>query len=178
MHTRHYESRSTCFICFARRPTMKNLTNSCLTCAEIRRQIRSSLPVSRQRRRCSKRSRMWKRKCRIRRSMSGEVWYPRCFACAKSELGGSAPLCRTRRKRQAVLNAGFGGYYIAKAMQTIRFKLDRSGAELASEAKCSANRSATHFVCDRPFLIVVKKRGAERPFFVMWVDNAELLCKP
>jgi len=29
---------------------------------------------------------------------------------------------------------------------------------------------------DRPFLIYVKKRGAEySPFFVMWVDNAELM---
>ena len=37
---------------------------------------------------------------------------------------------------------------------------------------------AIHFVCDHPFLIVVKKQGAKRPFFVMWVDNAELLCKP
>ena len=76
------------------------------------------------------------------------------------------------------LNAGFSGYYIAKAMQTIRFKLDRSGAELASEAQMHCKPMATRFVCDRPFLIVVKKRGTERPFFVMWVDNAELLCKP
>jgi hypothetical protein len=30
-----------------------------------------------------------------------------------------------------------------------------------------------HF--DRPFLIYLKKRDAARPFFVMWVDNAELL---
>ncbi len=76
------------------------------------------------------------------------------------------------------LNAGFNGYYIAKAMQTIRFKLDRTGAELASEAETLCKPSPTYFVCDRPFLIVVKKRGAERPFFVMWVDNAELLSKP
>jgi hypothetical protein len=27
----------------------------------------------------------------------------------------------------------------------------------------------------RPFLIYLKKRGAGHPFFVMWVDNAELL---
>jgi hypothetical protein len=76
------------------------------------------------------------------------------------------------------LNAGFTDYYVAKAMQTIRFRLDRSGAELASEAQVVCEPMATHFVCDRPFLIVVKKRGAERPFFVMWVDNAELLSKP
>jgi hypothetical protein len=24
----------------------------------------------------------------------------------------------------------------------------------------------------------MKRRGAERPFFVMWVENAELLSKP
>jgi hypothetical protein len=76
------------------------------------------------------------------------------------------------------LNAGFRGYHIQQAMQTIRFKLDRSGAELASESKTYCLPMATHFVCDRPFPIVAKKRGAERPFFVMWVDNAELLCKP
>ncbi len=76
------------------------------------------------------------------------------------------------------LNSGFNGYYIAEAIQSVRFKLDRSGAELASEAQIPCLPSATHFVFDRPFLIVVTKRGAERPFFVMWVDNAELLCKP
>jgi hypothetical protein len=76
------------------------------------------------------------------------------------------------------LNAGFSDFYIREAMQTIRFKLDRSGAELSSESKLYCMPDATHFILDRPFLIVVKKRGAERPFFAMWVDNAELLCKP
>ena len=76
------------------------------------------------------------------------------------------------------LNAGFGTYYIARAMQSIRFRLDRSGAELASESKLYCLPTPTFFLCDQPFLIVIKKRAAERPFFVMWVDNAELLCKP
>jgi uncharacterized membrane protein len=77
-----------------------------------------------------------------------------------------------------LLNEGFRSYYIARAIQSIRFRLDRSGAELASEAQVPCKPMATYYVCDRPFLIVAKKRGAERPFFVMWVDNAELLCKP
>jgi hypothetical protein len=76
------------------------------------------------------------------------------------------------------LNASFGDYHLGKALQTVRFKLDRAGAELSSEAQIPCKPMATHYVCDRPFLIVVKKRGAERPFFVMWVDNAELLCRP
>ena len=81
------------------------------------------------------------------------------------------------RSDKQLVNTGFSSYHIAKAMQTIRFKLDRSGAELASEAQMPCKPMATHFVFNRPFLIVVKKRGAERPFFVMWVDNAELLCR-
>ncbi|MGA2068226.1 MAG: hypothetical protein ABSG86_24855 [Thermoguttaceae bacterium] len=76
------------------------------------------------------------------------------------------------------LNATMKDYFIGKAAQTIRFKLDRSGAELASESKLYCLPLPTYFVFDRPFLIVVKKRGSERPFFVMWVDNAELLCRP
>lgn len=76
------------------------------------------------------------------------------------------------------LNTGFGEYNIEKVVQTIHFKLDRSGAELASEGKMYCMPESSHFVFDRPFLIVVKKRGAKQSFFVMWVDNAELLCKP
>jgi len=76
------------------------------------------------------------------------------------------------------LNPGFTGYHFALAAQTIRFKLDRSGAELASEFKAYVKPMATHYVFDRPFLIYIKKRGRDRPFFVLWVDNAELLSKP
>jgi hypothetical protein len=76
------------------------------------------------------------------------------------------------------LNTGFTDYHIAKAIQTIRFKLDRSGAELAAEAQLFCKPMATYFVCDHPFYVIIKKRGVTRPFFVMRVDNAELLCKP
>ena len=75
-------------------------------------------------------------------------------------------------------NDGFTGYHIVKALQTIRFRMDRSGAELASEARLPCAPTPTHYLCNRPFLIVMKKRDTERPFFVMWVDNAELLSKP
>jgi hypothetical protein len=34
-----------------------------------------------------------------------------------------------------------------------------------------------YYLFDKPFLVYMKKRGAEHPFFVMWVDNAELLDK-
>jgi hypothetical protein len=31
------------------------------------------------------------------------------------------------------------------------------------------------YAVDGPFLIYLQKHGAAHPFFVMWVDNAELL---
>lgn len=75
-------------------------------------------------------------------------------------------------------NTGYEDYWIKLALQTIQFRLDRSGAELKSEAKLYAAPEPSHFVFDQPFLIYMKKRGAKHPFFVMWVDNAELLSKP
>jgi len=65
---------------------------------------------------------------------------------------------------------------IVEAMQTIEFRLDRSGAMLESEAFLAIEKAEPReFRFHRPFLIYMKKRDADRPFFVMWVDNAELL---
>ncbi len=75
-------------------------------------------------------------------------------------------------------NKGYEDLYIRLALQMIHFRLDRSGAELKSEAKLYAAPEPRLFVFDKPFLIYLKKRGARHPFFVMWVDNAELLSKP
>jgi hypothetical protein len=67
---------------------------------------------------------------------------------------------------------------ITEAMQTIEFRLGRAGAKVESEARLPATTAAPmHFVFDRPFLVYMQKRGAEQSFFVMWVDNAELLVR-
>ena len=81
-------------------------------------------------------------------------------------------------------NAGFAEHYLSSAMQSIDFQLDHAGAEIISKAVVDAakpDKKADHpppkLVFDRPLLLYLKKRGAARPFFVMWVDNAELLSK-
>ncbi len=70
-----------------------------------------------------------------------------------------------------------GGDPVSEAYQMIRFRLDRSGAVLKSVAKVTTAKSAPSrmFILNRPFLIYLKKRDVQQPFFVMWVDNAELL---
>ena len=68
------------------------------------------------------------------------------------------------------------GYFIRKAIQVTDFTLGRTGIILDSDAEIvnSPIRRSFHF--DRPFLIYIKKREpAASPFFVMWVDNAELM---
>jgi hypothetical protein len=79
-----------------------------------------------------------------------------------------------------LLNPTLRGLYLDTALQRVRFRLDRRGAEVRSEAQVvlkglSDGRDDFHF--DRPFLIVMTKRGAKQPFFVMWVDNAEMLSR-
>jgi WD40 repeat protein len=68
------------------------------------------------------------------------------------------------------------------AYQALQFRLNRKGADLDSGVDLrtlgdGADDDPNTFHFDRPFLIYLKKRGVAQPFFVMWVDNAELLCK-
>jgi hypothetical protein len=72
-------------------------------------------------------------------------------------------------------NATLRGQRMDVAQEDIAFRLDRSGAELRAESHMYAASTAMYYVFDRPFLIYLKKRGATRPYFAMWVDNAELL---
>ena len=70
--------------------------------------------------------------------------------------------------------------FIGQAMQSIRFKLDTKGVEVTARTRLESDWSQgpEHLIFDRPFLIVLRKRGTSAPFFVMWVDNAELLQRP
>ena len=72
------------------------------------------------------------------------------------------------------------GYFILQAMQMIDFALSRTGVTLKSEARLIVPAARMpvprQLYFNRPFLVYVKKRGPDKsPFFVMWVDNAELM---
>jgi len=84
-------------------------------------------------------------------------------------------------------NRGWRDYGIFEAMQMIDFALSRTGVTVKSWAIVVAAPFASgprrieeprHLYFNRPFLVYVKKRGPDKsPFFVMWVDNAELMKK-
>ncbi len=75
----------------------------------------------------------------------------------------------------SITNPSALGQRIDVATQEIVFRLDRSGAEVSAEAKTYMLPVPSLYHIEGPFLVYMKKRGAETPFFVMWVDNAELL---
>ncbi len=78
---------------------------------------------------------------------------------------------------KSLLNPEFRGMPISTAMQVVNFRLDRSGVILKSQSVLSIAGGPKEFIFDKPFLIYLKKRDVEQPFFVMWIDNAELLTE-
>ncbi len=74
-------------------------------------------------------------------------------------------------------NKALQGQRINVCQQDVSFCLDRSGVELASEAKVYMKPAPAFYVFDRPFLVLMQQRASGMPCFVMWVDNAELLRK-
>jgi hypothetical protein len=79
------------------------------------------------------------------------------------------------------LNPGFTTLFVADATQLIRFQLDESGAILDAEAGIvmlngdEPPPEPRRFVFDRPFLLYLQQRQAQQPYFVMWVENPEVL---
>jgi len=87
----------------------------------------------------------------------------------------------TELTQRAVLNPGFEAIPIISASQMIRFQLDESGAVLTSESEvrlANGDPEASkprRLILDRPFLIYLQQHDAQEPYFVMWVENLEVL---
>jgi hypothetical protein len=79
-----------------------------------------------------------------------------------------------------VTSGPLGGLPVAVAAQSIRFRLDERGAVLKSVAMVGAKAagpppSPRKLIFDRPFLILLERRGAAHPYLALWVDNPEVL---
>jgi hypothetical protein len=82
--------------------------------------------------------------------------------------------------KQIVTPGSLQGTPILLALQSIRFRLDEKGAMLKSQAiiPCSVDGDELkprQFIFDKPFLILLERKGAPQPYFALWVDNPELL---
>jgi hypothetical protein len=73
-------------------------------------------------------------------------------------------------------------YFVADAVQFIKFILNEEGAKLRSEAamtlyKCASFSPPTirHFVFNRPFLLYLTQGKDAPPYFVAWISNSEVM---
>ena len=73
-------------------------------------------------------------------------------------------------------NPGFEGMPIARALQSILFRMDEEGVTLRSTYAVGVLSApvAKRLVFSGPFLVVLKERDAKNPYYAMWVANGEL----
>jgi hypothetical protein len=78
-----------------------------------------------------------------------------------------------------VLNKDYSDYHVDEAIQEIKFVLDEKGVMLESKAFLSLSKSvelSRSYIFDQPFLLYMKEKGANYPYFAMWVVNTELMA--
>lgn len=94
-------------------------------------------------------------------------------------------------EEKMILNKNFEEYYIDKAIETIDFSLDESGAKLEAEGKIVSKKIGLNIgrklIFDKPFLIIMResneskykslKKPPKSPYFVMWIENNEFMQK-
>lgn len=76
-------------------------------------------------------------------------------------------------------------YIITQALQTIKFKMDKKGGTLKSEAAMSVMKMALmpevekqrFFLFDKPFVLFLKEENKDKPYFAMFVEDTSFLVK-
>ena len=76
-------------------------------------------------------------------------------------------------------------HYVETALQRTALVLDENGAIVESKAFTVTDSSAVepvimhpkHLVFDNPFFIIIKRKDTVNPYFVMYIENTELLLK-
>jgi hypothetical protein len=79
-----------------------------------------------------------------------------------------------------LLNEGFEEYFVDEARQNINFRFDERGASVDSESKLVLEKKGPapeykRLVFSSSFLLYMRTKGAEYPYFAVWVENDELL---
>jgi len=79
-----------------------------------------------------------------------------------------------------IKNEDFNNYSIGKAIQIIDFKLNEQGISLTSIAEnvmyeCDLENEPRKLIFNKPFLIILKEKDKDEPYFLMWINNSELV---
>lgn len=82
-----------------------------------------------------------------------------------------------------VTTKGFESYRIAQMFENIKFDMDEKGARVENEAVIlmikgiPVQEKVRRFILDAPYWIVMKRADSAQPYFILGVNNAELMKK-
>ncbi len=82
-------------------------------------------------------------------------------------------------------NDNFTHYAIGQMYEMIKFDLDEKGARVENKAVIALptamppeeGKKIRSFIMDKPFWVIMKRRGNKNPYFVLGVSNTELMKK-
>ena len=80
-------------------------------------------------------------------------------------------------------NAKFADYIFAAMFENIKFDMDETGARVENEAVIAMSGAypgyvpppVKHFILDKPFWVVMKRTASSHPYFILGVQNTELM---
>ncbi len=77
-------------------------------------------------------------------------------------------------------NRDFEDYFFTEAVHDISFELNESGAYADSEAKIMLEKGPgpRTMIINHPFLIMMKERNSDKPYFAAWIADPEVLVRP
>lgn len=88
---------------------------------------------------------------------------------------------------KSLVNAGFEEYMIAQMYENIKFDMDEKGARVENEAVIVATKMADapsldatkpkNLYLDKPYWVIMKRADSENPYFILGVNNTELMEK-
>ena len=81
-------------------------------------------------------------------------------------------------------NKNFKDYFIAQMFENIKFDMDEKGARVENEAVITLTKNSVmqvqdprNFILDKPYWIVMKRSDSQKPYFILGVNNTELMEK-
>ncbi|MEA3295562.1 MAG: hypothetical protein U9Q27_00240, partial [Patescibacteria group bacterium] len=79
-------------------------------------------------------------------------------------------------------NKGFTDYYIAQMFENIKFDMDEKGARVENEAIIVMHKDVMmepekpkNFILDKPYWAIMKRADSQNPYFILGVNNVELM---
>ncbi|MFA5995419.1 MAG: hypothetical protein WCW27_06760 [Patescibacteria group bacterium] len=81
-------------------------------------------------------------------------------------------------------NKGFEKYFIAQMFENIKFNMDEKGAKVENEAVIALNdvlmmepEKPKNLILNKPYWVIMQRENSSNPYFILGVNNTELMDK-